>query len=141
MSALGLPMFDKAIQDANIWLNEIMYELDWEDKHRAYILLRSVLHVLRDRLQHNEASQLAAQLPTMIRGIYYDGYRAAKPATDIRHRDQFVAEVEKAFANDPNDSPDEAVTAALNILADHVSKGEIDDVKATLPKELRDLWD
>jgi len=86
MSALGLPIFDKAIQDANIWVNEIMSELDWDDKHRAYILLRSTLHVLRDRLQPNECAHLAAQLPTLIRGIYFEGYRPAKVSVDIRHK-------------------------------------------------------
>jgi len=50
MTALGLPIFDKAIQDANGWVNDVMYELDWTDKHRAFKLLRVTLHTLRDRL-------------------------------------------------------------------------------------------
>ncbi len=141
MSALGLPIFDKAIQDANIWVNEVMSELDWDDKHRAYILLRSTLHVLRDRLQPNECAHLAAQLPTLIRGIYYEGYRPSKMSATIRHKDQFVSAVEAAFGNDPNDNPSEAVSAALNIIADHVSVGEMNDIKAGLPEDIRKLWD
>ncbi len=75
MSALGLPVFDKAVQDANIWLNELNETLDWDDKQRAYRLLRSVLHTVRDRLPINEASHLAAQLPMLIRGIYFEGWK------------------------------------------------------------------
>ena len=141
MSALGLPIFDKAIQDANIWVNEVMDELDWDDKQRAYNLLRSTLHVLRDRLAPDEAAHLAAQLPTIIRGMYYEGYKPSRPPSKIRHKDEFVAAVQKVHGNQPDDDPDRAVTAALNIIADHVSQGEMDDVRATLPKELRNLWD
>lgn len=140
MSALGLPIFDKAIQDANIWVNEIMEELDWDDKHRAYILLRSALHVLRDRLQPDECAHLAAQLPTLIRGIYYEGYRPSKTFASMRHKDQFVSAVEEAFGKATNDNPSEAVSAALNVIADHVSVGEMNDIKATLPEDIRTLW-
>ncbi len=141
MSALGLPIFDTAIQDANIWLNEIMDELDWEEKHRAYRLLRSTLHILRDRLHPNEAAQLAAQLPTFIRGIYYEGYQPTKLLTDIRTKEQFVEAVEKAFEKDPNDNPEKAVSAVLKVLGDHVSEGQMDDVRSNLQKDIRDLWD
>lgn len=41
MTGLGLPIFDKAIQDANSWVNDVMYQLPWEEKHRAFTLLRS----------------------------------------------------------------------------------------------------
>lgn len=140
MSALGLPIFDKAIQDANIWVNDVMDELDWDDKQRAYTLLRSTLHVLRDRLQADEAAHFAAQLPTLIRGVYFEGYQPAKASSNIRHRDQFVSAVEKAFKNDPNDDPVVAVSGALDVIADHISEGEIDDVKARLPANIRKLW-
>ncbi len=141
MSALGLPIFDKAIQDANIWVNEIMEELDWDDKHRAYMLLRSALHVLRDRLQPDECAHLAAQLPTLIRGIYYEGYRPSKATANMRHKDQFVSAVEEVFGHTPGYDPSELVSAALNVIADHVSVGEMNDIKASLPKDIRKLWD
>jgi uncharacterized protein (DUF2267 family) len=32
------------------WLNELMAELGWDDRHRAYQALRAVLHALRDHL-------------------------------------------------------------------------------------------
>ncbi len=141
MSALGLPIFDKAIQDANIWVNDIMDELGWTDKQRAFTLLRATLHVLRDRLQSNESAHFAAQLPTLIRGVYFEGYKPSKPTSHIRHKEEFVAAVQEAFRDDPIVEPFEMVSAALNVIADHISEGEIDDVKASLPKEIRDLWD
>ncbi|NNC71488.1 MAG: DUF2267 domain-containing protein [Sphingomonadaceae bacterium] len=140
MSALGLKIIDKAVQDTNIWLDELMDKLDWEDKQRAYRLLRSTLHVLRDRLQMNEAADLAAQLPTLIRGIYYEGWQPNRPPTHHKHELNFIAAIEAAFIEDPNADPGVTARAALAVIADHVSEGEIDDVKSGLPPEIKALW-
>ena len=32
MSFTGLPIFDETVQLTNVWLNELMGELDWKDK-------------------------------------------------------------------------------------------------------------
>ena len=140
MSALGLPIFDKTILDANTWLKELMDMLDWDDKGRAYRLLRSTFHVLRDRLQINETTDFAAQLPTLWRGVYYEGWKPAR--TPVRHKtaEDFVAAVEEAFASDPNKDPQACVRAALALIRKHISAGEIEDVIATLPKDIRVLW-
>ena len=47
------------------------------DRRSAYRALRSVLHVLRDRLTPEQAVHLGAQLPLLVRGIFYDGWRIA----------------------------------------------------------------
>ena len=52
-------VFDNTIQKTQVWLNDLMSELDWEDNpHKAYMALRTVLHALRDRLMVEEAVQL-----------------------------------------------------------------------------------
>ncbi|MGP1354816.1 MAG: DUF2267 domain-containing protein [Parasphingopyxis sp.] len=140
MSALGLRIFDKAIKDANIWLDELMDILDWDDKQRAYRLLRSALHVLRDRLQINEAVHFAAELPIFIRGIYYEGWQPARPRSDHKNADEFVAAVEAAFDTDPNADPEGTVRAVFSVISAHVSAGEIGDIKSCLPEGIRRLW-
>ncbi len=64
MSSTGLPAIDHTVQLTNEWLRDLMRMLDWEDKHRAYRLLRVTLQSLRDWLSVDEASNLGAQLPT-----------------------------------------------------------------------------
>lgn len=140
MAALGLRILDKSVQDANIWLDEVMEQLDWDDKQRAYRLLRSTLHVLRDRIQLDENVQFAAQLPILVRGIFYEGWQPSQPCTDQKHAADFVASVEAAFDTDPNADPEAAVRAALAVIAKHVSAGEIDDIKSSLPPGIRALW-
>ena len=53
MSAAGLPTFDETVHLSNLWLNELMAAVEWDDKPRAYRLLRTTLHALRDRLSAN----------------------------------------------------------------------------------------
>ena len=70
----GLDVFDTTVQKTNVWLKDIMQELGWEDRHKAYMGLRTTLHALRDRLTPEEAAQFGAQLPMLIRGLYYEGW-------------------------------------------------------------------
>lgn len=140
MSNTGLAVFDETLQLTNIWLNELMSRLDWEDRSRAYRGLRAVLHALRDRLPPVEASQLAAQLPMLVRGIYYEGWRPeATPSRDRTVADM-VAHVEKAFAQDPDEEPERIVRAVFGLLKERVSAGEIEDVVRVMPEDIRRLW-
>jgi uncharacterized protein (DUF2267 family) len=93
MSSTGLEVFDKTVQTTDAWLNEIM-EVIGPDRHRAYRVLAAVLHSLRDRLTVNEAAQLGAQLPILVRGIYYDRWHdpAGKPER-LRHKEEFLTAV------------------------------------------------
>lgn len=52
--------------------------------------LRSVLHTLRDRLTVEEAADLSAQLPLMIRGIYFDAWTPATAPVTIREQNELL---------------------------------------------------
>jgi uncharacterized protein (DUF2267 family) len=140
MSALGIETIDKTVQATNIWLGELDTRLGWDNKHRSWRLLREVLHALRDWLSVDEAVQLGAQMPILIRGIYYDGWDPSKTPAKPRELGDFLARVERAFGGDPLDEPEEAVACVFELLSWHISKGEIADVKQALPKPLRQLW-
>jgi len=140
MSATGLAVFDSTLQKTNIWLDDIMDELSSQDRHRAYHALQAVLHALRDRLPINESAQLAAQLPQLIRGAYFEGWNPAAKHPKERHWDQFVDHVGESFANDPDCLPEFLTRAVLRVLGKHISSGEIIDVKRCLPEDIRRHW-
>ena len=73
MSAQGLEMIDHTVQETHEWLNDLAEQLGWPDKRQVLHLLRVTLAEIRDCLPHDEAAHLSAQLPVLIRGIYYEG--------------------------------------------------------------------
>lgn len=140
MSHTGFHAFDSTLQTTTVWLNEIQERLGWQDRNRAYHALRAVLHALRDRLAVQEAVDLGAQLPLLVRGFYYEGWKPAKTPVKERKKSEFIAHVAKDFVNDPLLNPEEVVRVVFQVLAKHVSAGEIEDVKGNLPHELKELW-
>src|SRR5690606_3387385 len=118
-------------QQAQQWVNELADDLDWTAP-RAYRLLRSVLHALRDWLPQEEVIDLSAQLPVLIRGIYFEGWRPSETPVWDRKKDEFIARIQEAFRGDPLDDPDAAVAAVFRLLGRHISRGEIDEVKNSM---------
>ncbi|MDQ2091024.1 DUF2267 domain-containing protein [Marimonas arenosa] len=140
MSALGLKIIDDSAQQANVWINEVDAATGWDHKQRAYRLLRSVLHVVRDHLSVDEAAQLAAQMPVMIRGIYYEGWNPSKTPMAIRSADAFVERVQRDFETDPLGDADHAIAAVMSVLRKHVSAGEMEDVEQSFTTQIRALF-
>ncbi|MCC7419901.1 MAG: DUF2267 domain-containing protein [Planctomycetaceae bacterium] len=140
MSATGLDVFDSTLQTTHIWLDEICDKLGWNDRHKAYHALRVVLHALRDRLPVNEAVDLAAQLPMLVRGFYYEGWRPTGKPLKERTLDHFLTHITDAFLFDVEADSQEIARAVFHVLAWHVSAGEIHDVKQVLPGEIADLF-
>jgi len=140
MTQSQLHIANHALQSLHEWLKELGTLTNWDDEQRTYRLLRVTLQALRDWLDVNEASQLGAQLPMLIRGIYYEGWRPAGTPVAERDREAFVARIEEAFKTDPIDSTDEAVTSVFTLLNRRISEGEINDVRMRLPSALRELW-
>jgi uncharacterized protein (DUF2267 family) len=139
MSQTGLSAFDSTLHLTHTWLKELMDEMGWDDRQRAYHALRTVLHALRDRLTVNEVAHLGAQLPLLIRGVYYEGWHpAGKPIK--HHREAFLAHLADCFREGPAARAEQIVRAVFALLARHVSSGEVESVKHSLPADLRPLW-
>jgi uncharacterized protein (DUF2267 family) len=95
MSTAQLDVLDRIVEKANIWINEVAAELDGGDRHEAYRVLRAFLHTLRDRLPVEQAALLAAQLPLLIRGIFYEGWQPRRTPLHYRDPVEFVERVRR----------------------------------------------
>ena len=140
MSATGLSVFDATLQKTHTWLKDLMGMLGWDDKQKAYGALRAVLHALRDRLTVEEVAQLGAQMPMLIRGIYYEGWDPTGKPVRQRHKDQFLARIEEQLKRNDDIDPEKIARAVFTVLANRISEGEIEDIEHVLPVELRELW-
>lgn len=138
--SIGFSRFDKSVQKANGWLKELEDDLRIDSRDHSYTLLRAVLHTLRDRLPLVEIVQLGGQLPTLIRGIYYDGWTLNERPGRLNSMDEFVRTVLEAMAPTMPRHPKMEVEGVLALLGRHVSAGEIADVQRCLPETLRAQW-
>ena len=128
-----------AVQQAQEWLKQLRDYGDLADEQAAYSVLRAVLHQLRDRLTHEEAADLGAQLPLVVRGIYFEGYRPSHVPEKVRSKQDFLDGV-AAKLQPHRIAPEPAVRVVFAILAQHCDLGEIADVIDQLPKEIKGLW-
>lgn len=137
MSNVEPSIIERSVEKAHIWLKELAEELGVEDRQYAYRVLRAVLHALRDRLTVDVAAKLAAQLPTMIRGIYYENWDPSRTPLPIHDVDAFLDHVVREGRMSGETEASVAVTAVARVLREHVTEGEIDDVLAVLPDKLK----
>ena len=141
MSATGLSQFDETLQLSNIWLKEIMENIGFGDRRLAYHAFRLVAHAIRDRLSLYEAAHLSAQLPTLLRGVYFDGWKPARAPTPPRSLESFLAPIGKGFDRCPNVEPAVIAKAVIATMSAHISDGEMRHVRESFPADLRSLFD
>jgi uncharacterized protein (DUF2267 family) len=140
MSTTGLPVFDTTVQETNLWLKAIMESLHTDDRHLAYLSLRTTLHALRDRLGPENAVHLAAQLPMLLRGLYYEGWRLAASQTQERTQSDFLEHVRRELPRGSEIDPNVAVRAVFALMWGKLDLGEVGKVIDHLPAELKELW-
>jgi uncharacterized protein (DUF2267 family) len=132
--------FDTTVHKTNAWLGDIMRRLGWDDRHRAWAVLRAVLHVLRDRLSVSEAAALGAQLPLLVRGAYYEGWHPAGKPERIRKKEDFLERVQQELRRYQDIDVEEATNAVLDVIGEHISPGEAGHLAKVLPREISQLW-
>lgn len=136
----SLAHIDHAVQGLHLWLDELARELGWSGREQAYRALHIVLPLVRRHLPAGEAADLAAQLPLLARALFFEGWRPAKEPVRDRDGDTFIAEIAKGFSAVPGASPSEIAGAVFALLSRHVSRGEIVQVRKSLPEGVRRHW-
>jgi uncharacterized protein (DUF2267 family) len=141
----GFAPLSATVDKTNRVLRDIEEALGWpkERRNQSYAALRAVLHAVRDRLTVDEAAHVAAQLPVLIRGIYYDGWDPSRAPRKMS-REEFLERVRKEFhfsldADDLDAGTEQLVRSVVGALRRHLSTGEWSDVVSSLPKKLKVL--
>ncbi len=140
MSTTGLESLQHTLELTHTWINDLDARLGWNNKPRAYRPLKSVLHVLRDWLQLNEMAHLGAQLPTLLRGAYYEQWQPSGTPVLTRNKTAFLTRIDEEFRRDPLPNTVQAVMAVFERLSQKITLGEIEHVRRALPDDLRTVW-
>lgn len=139
MSATGVTAPDHTIQETNVWLKAIEEELELENRQQAYNALRAVLHALRDRVPPEVAIKLGAQLPILLRGIYYENWHASGTPTRERHTSEFGDHVAFELPQQFPLEPLTVVRGVFEILWEKLDPGEFEKLMQHLPAAIREL--
>jgi uncharacterized protein (DUF2267 family) len=145
MSTTQIEGLDHTVHLTNEWLRDISQQLGDDNRRHAYLALRGTLHALRDFLPIDESAHLSAQLPTLVRGVYFEGWDPSATPTEERSREAFLRRVEqareRALWNEGSPiTAEQAARAALGVLSERETSGEIAQVRHVLPGPVRALW-
>jgi uncharacterized protein (DUF2267 family) len=127
-------VIDRTVAKTNEWLVRLCRELDIDDRQRAYGALRAVLHALRDRIGPEVSVHLAAQLPLLVRGIFYEGWDPGSTPQKLT-LDEFIVRVEREATLHSSAEAASATRAVMQVLWDELAPGTMDHVIAVLPEE------
>jgi len=137
----GAPILDTSIQRAHEWLHDIGRGLGFDNEHAAYAALRATLHAVRDRLPVELVAHFGAGLPTMIRGIYYDGWHPSATRLKAAHGEDFSQAIRRELhGHSELQNAEHVAMAVMGVMGERMEPHQIDHILDALPKEVRELW-
>jgi len=138
MSEQGLETIESTTQKTHEWVARIAEALHME-KRDAYKSLRAVLQTVRDRLPLDLAVDFGAQLPMLIRGLYYDGWEPSKVPVKMSRQD-FLDPVRDKIVADRVIDPAETIQSVLAVVASHMANGEMEKAMQSFPRDMQSLF-
>lgn len=140
MAETGFAAFSKTVDKTNQILKQIEDAYGWpqERRNQSYQALRTVLHALRDRLTIEEIPQFGAQLPMLVKGIYYEGWDPTKTPMKMTG-EELLNRIRREFPYDIVGGIERLVVTVLDALRGYISPGEWADLRAILPADVRRL--
>lgn len=136
----AVAIFGKSVQEAQVWVNEVTNRLSTNNTTHAYHVLKATLHALRDRIGPENAIHLSAQLPLLIRGLFFEGWRPTKTPSHERQIPDFLLRVGAEIGETHLTSLEAAVRAVFEVLWNHLDQGETAKLIHMFPSELKPLW-
>lgn len=135
----GLSAFDTTVQEANLWLKHVEQRLDANSRQEAYAGLRAVLHALRDGLSGHEAINFAAQLPMILRGLFFEGWTLPE-RRPVRSLDDFAEFVTAKLPGRPVFDVFVLIRAVFSAIEAFTGAGEPEKLRTQLPESIAAFW-
>jgi uncharacterized protein (DUF2267 family) len=138
MSQQGLETIESTTQKTHEWIARVAETLHME-KRDAYKALRAVLQTMRDRLPLDLAVHFGAQLPMLVRGLYYEGWEPSKVPIKMS-RQEFLDAIREKIVADRVIDPLETTQAVLSVAAGYIGAGEMEKVLHSFPHDMQSLF-
>lgn len=136
---MDLEKLGGALAETEDWIDDLMQRLGWHNRNKVYAALLGALHALRDNLPRDQAVYVGAQMPPLLRGLYYEGWHPTARMS-AKSRNAFLERINEAVHRDPGIDAEQVAHAVFALLAARLSPSELEDAKAATPSPLRSLW-
>ena len=137
----GYATFTSTVHKTNRVLRDIEEAYGWpkDRREQSYSALRAVLHALRDRLIVQETADFAAQLPMLVRGLFYEGWDPSRVPVKM-HKQQFLERIRLDLSFElPDGDIERCVAVVLGALGRFITEGELEDIRSVVPKDIAAL--
>lgn len=140
--------FNKFAQEGNEYLQQLAADLGHPGEDgQTYILLRAVLHTLRDRMLMSESLHLLAQLPFFLKGVYVEGWHYRQEPLPAGSLEDFKDAVKQEQARigerefNWSQSTEDLIRLVLTSLSTrYLTEGQLQHVAGQMPKEVQALF-
>jgi len=136
---------NKFAQEGFTFVHELSSQLGHPGEDEATSrLLRSVLHVLRDRITMSENLDVIAQLPMFLKAVYVEQWKYREKPLKFETMQEFCKQVEEIQARmgekdfQWNESTEELVLRTFSALRKYLTQGEARHVLDQMPQEIKD---
>ncbi|MFF4622693.1 DUF2267 domain-containing protein [Nonomuraea jabiensis] len=126
---------EHTVQTTNRWLADLADAIGTEDRDFALRVLKGWLHAVRDGLTVDSAAHLAAQLPDLLRGVYYSGWEPSRVPIR-RGREEFIEYFARSARIGLRDVP-ELAPAVTEFLCGELSELSVVHVLDRLSHDVR----
>lgn len=140
--------FEKYAQEANAYVKQLAAELGHpEEVGQTYILLRAVLHTMRDRIQISESFHVLSQLPMFLKGVYVEHWHYREHPLQFQSLEEFKDAVKQEQARHGeqqfnwNQHTEDLIQMVITSLGKHyLTEGQLKHIATQMPKEAQPLF-
>ena len=144
--ALANLNFESFAHDAHKYVNELADELGHpEEKNRALIIWRSVMHTVRDRIHLGESFQIIDPIPMIFKGIFVQSWKySEKPPLHyetIEEMKNHVKDLQALHGEREfpwSKSTEEIISITINSLKRFIPEGQMEHIIGQMPKEIKE---
>lgn len=134
-------VLETSLQRTHEWLKEIAGELGFDNERAAYAALRATLHAVRDRLPTELVAHFGAEMPMLVRGIYYDGWHPSAARVKAAHEQDFRESMRHELAaHEELQNVERVAGAVIRVIERRIAAGQLADVVQALPEPARRVW-
>jgi uncharacterized protein (DUF2267 family) len=132
-------VFDASVSESNAWVQDVMVATGL-DERSALAALRAVLHAIRDETTVRQSSYLVAQMPALIRGVYFEGWDASRAPVADHDPQRFLERVRSALGDLAAAADVPKIARAVMGVLERRIPDAASKIKRMLPRELHALW-